>query len=107
MSRATRSSTSATSGPRMPDKRCTVDEIVGELRDGMTTGIGGGGSRRNPMAVVRAMLRSDLKDLPLVSYGGRDVGLLCATDKVRKVVSAFVPLDSIALEPHFRNARQA
>jgi glutaconate CoA-transferase, subunit A len=91
----------------MPDKRTTVEEIVGELRDGMTIGIGGWGSRRKPMAVVRAMLRSPVTDLTVVSYGGPDVGLLCAAGKVRKVVFAFVSLDSIALEPHFRNARQA
>jgi glutaconate CoA-transferase subunit A len=91
----------------MPDKRMTVDEIVGELRDGMTIGIGGWGSRRKPMAVIRAILRSPVTDLTVVSYGGPDVGLLCAAGKVRKVVFAFVSLDSIALEPHFRNARQA
>jgi glutaconate CoA-transferase subunit A len=91
----------------MPDKRTTVSEIVGELRDGMTIGIGGWGSRRKPMAVVREMLRSPVTDLTVVSYGGPDVGLLCAAGKVRKVVFAFVSLDSIALEPHFRNARQA
>jgi glutaconate CoA-transferase subunit A len=91
----------------MPDKRLTVDEIVGELRDGMTIGIGGWGSRRKPMTVVRAILRSGVKDLTVVSYGGPDVGLLCAAGKVRKVIFAFVSLDSIALEPHFRLARQA
>jgi glutaconate CoA-transferase subunit A len=91
----------------MPDKRTTIEEIVGELRDGMTIGIGGWGSRRKPMALVRAMLRSPVTDLTVVSYGGPDVGLLCAAGKVRKVVFAFVSLDSIALEPHFRNARQA
>jgi glutaconate CoA-transferase subunit A len=90
----------------VPDKRTTIDEIVGELHDGMTIGIGGWGSRRKPMAVVRAMLRSPVKDLTVVSYGGPDVGLLCAAGMVRKVVFAFVSLDSIALEPHFRNARQ-
>ncbi len=90
----------------MPDKRMTVEDIVGELRDGMTIGIGGWGSRRKPMAVVRAMLRSSLKDLTVVSYGGPDVGLLCAARMVRKVVFAFVSLDSIALEPHFRIAKQ-
>jgi glutaconate CoA-transferase, subunit A len=91
----------------MPDKRITLDDVVGEIRDGMTIGIGGWGSRRKPMAVVRAMLRSPVTDLTVVSYGGPDVGLLCAAGKVRKVVFAFVSLDSIALEPHFRNARQA
>jgi glutaconate CoA-transferase subunit A len=88
------------------DKRASVDDIVGELRSGMTIGIGGWGSRRKPMAVVRAMCRSDLKDLTVVSYGGPDVGLLCATGKVRKVVCGFVTLDSIALDPHWRAARQ-
>ena len=90
----------------MADKRTTIDEVVGELRDGMTIGIGGWGSRRKPMSLVRALCRSDVKDLTVVSYGGPDVGLLCATGKVRKVVFAFVSLDSIALEPHFRNAMQ-
>jgi acyl CoA:acetate/3-ketoacid CoA transferase alpha subunit len=91
----------------MADKRTTIDEVVSELRDGMTIGIGGWGSRRKPMSLVRALCRSDVRDLTVVSYGGPDVGLLCATGKVRKVVFAFVSLDSIALEPHFRNAMQA
>ena len=90
----------------MSDKRTTVDDIVGELRSGMTIGIGGWGSRRKPMAVVRAICRSDLTDLTVVAYGGPDVGLLCATDKVRKVVCGFVTLDSIALDPHWRAACQ-
>lgn len=58
------------------------------------------------MSLVRAILRSDLQDLTVVSYGGPDVGLLCAAGKVRKVVYGFVSLDSIPLEPHFRAARQ-
>ncbi len=80
--------------------------VVGQLESGMTIGIGGWGSRRKPMAIVRAIANSDLKDLTLVSYGGPDVGLLVAAGKVRKLVSGFVSLDSIALEPHFRAARQ-
>ena len=72
----------------------------------MTIGIGGWGSRRKPMAAVRAICRSDLKNLTVVAYGGPDVGLLCAADKVRKVVCGFVTLDSIALDPHWRAARQ-
>jgi acyl CoA:acetate/3-ketoacid CoA transferase alpha subunit len=91
----------------MPDKRVTIEDVVADVRDGMTVGIGGWGSRRKPMALVRALARSSVRDLTLVSYGGPDVGLLCATGKVRKVVYSFVSLDSIPLEPHFRAARQA
>jgi glutaconate CoA-transferase subunit A len=56
---------------------------------------------------VRAILRSDLTDLTVVSYGGPDVGLLCAAGKVKRLVYGFVSLDSIPLEPHFQAARQA
>jgi glutaconate CoA-transferase subunit A len=89
------------------DKRMTAAEVVAELRDGMTLGIGGWGSRRKPMALVREILRSPLRDLTVVSYGGPDVGLLCAAGKVRRLVYGFVSLDSIPLEPHFRRAREA
>ena len=85
----------------------TEDDLVAQLRDGMTIGIGGWGSRRKPMSLVRAILRSSLKDLTIVSYGGPDVGLLCAAGKVKKLVYCFVSLDSIPLEPYFRKARQA
>ncbi|MFE9133003.1 CoA transferase subunit A [Streptomyces sp. NPDC007355] len=84
----------------------TADEVVGRLRSGMTIGIGGWGSRRKPMALVRALLRSDVTDLTVVSYGGPDVGLLAAAGKIRTLVAAFATLDSIPLEPHFGAARQ-
>jgi glutaconate CoA-transferase subunit A len=90
----------------MLDKRMSEHDVVAELRDGMTIGIGGWASRRKPMSLVRAIARSSLRDLTLVSYGGPDVGLLSALGKVKKVVFGFVSLDTIPLEPHFRNARQ-
>ena len=84
----------------------TLADVIGELRSGMTIGIGGWGSRRKPMALVRALAASGLSGLTIVSYGGPDVGLLVAAGKVRRVVTGFVSLDSIPLEPHFRQARQ-
>src|SRR5262245_35177763 len=85
----------------------TPGQVAGELRSGMTIGIGGFGSRRKPMALVRAIAASDVADLTVVSYGGPDVGLLIAAGKVGRLVTGFVTLDSIPLEPHFRLARQA
>lgn len=84
----------------------TVDRAVAEVEDGMTIGIGGWGSRRKPMAFVRALVRKGVKDLTVVSYGGPDIGILCATGQLKKAVYGFVSLDSIPLEPHFRKARQ-
>ncbi|MFI5884023.1 CoA transferase subunit A [Streptomyces sp. NPDC051554] len=90
----------------MSDKTMTADEVVARLHSGMTLGIGGWGSRRKPMALVRALLRSDITDLTVVSYGGPDVGMLAAAGRIRKLVAAFVTLDSIPLEPHYRAARE-
>jgi len=84
----------------------TEEDVVHNLVDGMTIGIGGWGSRRKPMSVVRAILRSELRDLTVVSFGGPDVGMLCAAGKVKTVVFAFVSLDVIPLEPYFRRARE-
>ena len=88
------------------DKRMSHDAAIASLESGMTIGIGGWGSRRKPMSLVRALVRSDLTDLTIVSYGGPDVGLLAAAGKIRKLIYGFVSLDSIPLEPHFRAARQ-
>ncbi|SES23988.1 glutaconate CoA-transferase subunit A [Lentzea xinjiangensis] len=90
----------------MRDKRMTADEVAGRIEGGMTVGIGGWGSRRKPMALVEAVLRSDVTDLTVVSYGGPDVGLLCSAGKVRELVHGFVSLDSIPYDPWFRRARE-
>ena len=72
----------------------------------MTIGIGGWGSRRKPMAFVRALLRTDVKDLTVVTYGGPDLGLLCSAGKVRRVYYGFVSLDSPPFyDPWFAKAR--
>lgn len=89
------------------DKETTARAVVAALRDGMTIGIGGWGPRRKPMALVREILRSDLRDLTVVAYGGPDVGMLCAAGKVARLVFGFVSLDAIPLEPYFRKARQS
>ncbi|MGW0556430.1 CoA transferase subunit A [Streptomyces sp. NPDC002926] len=91
----------------MTDKTMTPDEAVSGFRSGMTIGIGGWGSRRKPMALVRALLRTEITDLTVVSCGGPDIGLLAAAGRIRRLVTAFVTLDSIPLEPHFRAARES
>ncbi len=90
----------------MPSKEMTAEQVIEQIEDGMTVGIGGWGSRRKPMALVRAILRSNLKDLTLVSYAGPDAGLLLDAGKVREIVYPFATLDSIPLEPLFSRARQ-
>jgi len=89
------------------NKQMTSAEAVAHLRDGMTIGFGGWGPRRKPMAIVREILRSDVKDLTVVAYGGPEVGMLLAAGKVKKLIFGFATLDAIPLEPYFRKFRQA
>jgi glutaconate CoA-transferase, subunit A len=89
------------------DKRMKAADVVGRLRDGMTIGIGGWGPRRKPMAIVREILRSNLRDLTVVTYGGPEIGMLLAAGKVRKLIYGFVSMDAIPADPYFRKARQA
>lgn len=88
------------------DKSSTLDEAIAEISSGMTIGIGGWGSRRKPMALVRALARSEVTDLTVVTYGGPDLGLLCAAGKVAKAYYGFVSLDSPPFyDPWFAHAR--
>lgn len=91
----------------MTHKLITSAAVEGLLRDGMTIGIGGWGSRRKPMSLVRAVVRSGVQGLTVVSFGGPDVGILCATGQATRVVHGFVSLDTIAIDPHFAARRQA
>jgi acyl CoA:acetate/3-ketoacid CoA transferase alpha subunit len=88
------------------DKRTTLDAAVAHIESGMTIGIAGWGSRRKPMAFVRALLRTAVTDLTVVTYGGPDLGLLCSAGKVSKVYYGFVSLDSPPFyDPWFSRAR--
>jgi acyl CoA:acetate/3-ketoacid CoA transferase alpha subunit len=90
----------------MTDKTTTLDEAVSSIESGMTIGIGGWGSRRKPMALIRALLRTDVTDLTVVTYGGPDLGLLCSAGKVKRVYYGFVSLDSPPFyDPWFAKAR--
>lgn len=85
----------------------TIEQVVGKIPDGATVAIGGSSISRKPMALVRALARSEKKDLRLiVDVGGPDVDLLLGTGSVREVVYAFVGFEVLGLAPHFRRARQ-
>jgi glutaconate CoA-transferase subunit A len=89
------------------NKEIKAADAISQIESGMTVGIGGWGPRRKPMALVRELLRSDVKDLTVVAYGGPEVGMLCAAGKVKRLVYGFVTMDAIPLEPYFRKAREA
>ena len=70
------------------DKKLSHQDVLDQLSSNMIIGVGGWGARRKPMSLIRAICQSDLKDLTVVSYGGPDVGLLCAHKKVKKLIQS-------------------
>lgn len=91
---------------QMRDKRRSLDEAVAGIESGMTIGIGGWGSRRKPLALVRALMRTDVTDLTVVGYLGPDLGLLISAGKVKRAYYGFVTLDAPPFyDPWFAKAR--
>ncbi len=92
----------------MRDKRRSLDEAVAGIESGMTIGMGGWGGRRKPLALVRALMRSDVTDLTVVGFLGADLGLLISAGKVKRAYYGFVSLDSAPFyDPWFAKARLA
>ena len=86
----------------------SIDEIVDRVPNGGTVAIGGSSISRKPMALVRALARSNRRDLTvIVDVGGPDVDLLIGSGRVSQVVYAFVGFEVLGLAPHFRRARQS
>ena len=89
------------------DKVRRSEDIIEEIPNGATIAIGGSSLSRKPMALVRALARSDRRDLRLiVNVGGPEVDLLIGTGKIAAVIYAFVGFEVMGLAPHFRKARQ-
>ena len=91
----------------MLDKRMLPRDIVAKIHDGDTIVVGGWGGSRRPMALIREILRSQLKDLTLVSFAGMDADMLIGGGKIKRLVCPFVSFESAPGNPgNYRRARQ-
>jgi len=89
------------------NKVMSGEEVIAAIPNGATVAIGGSSLSRKPMGLVRALARSDRRDLRLiVNVGGPEVDLLIGTGKVAELIYAFVGFEVMGLAPHFRAARQ-
>jgi len=88
----------------MTDKRIRLDEVGRHLSSGMRVGIGGGPVMITPTALVREVIRSDVRDLHLVaaSTGGFGLDLLIGAGCVASVEFAQVVLNEFGPAPNFR-----
>ncbi len=91
----------------MVDKVMRVKEIIAQIRDGDSIVIGGWGPVRKPMALVREIAKSDLKDLTILTLGALDLDLLIGAGKVKKAIYPFMSLEGAPGSlGNFRQARQ-
>lgn len=89
------------------NKVMNTDDVIAQIPDGALVAIGGSSLSRKPMALVRALARSDRKNLRvIVNVGGPEVDLLLGTGKIAELIYAFVGFEVMGLAPHFRKARQ-
>ena len=85
-----------------------VDELAAMVRPGDTFGVGGHHFARLPIALLRAIGQSGVKDLRYVSWaGGLPLEMLLEAKAVAEIDICFSSLDIFGLPPRFRAAAEA
>jgi glutaconate CoA-transferase subunit A len=92
----------------LPDKRRSLADAIALVRDGDTVALGGALSYREPMALVRELVRQGRRDLRLVgSAHGIDVDLLVGAGAVAAVEESYVGFEQdLGLAPAYRRAAE-
>jgi glutaconate CoA-transferase, subunit A len=91
------------------DKRASLDELAAHVRDGDCVAVGGGLSSREPMAVLRALVRAGRARLRVVgSAHGIDIDLLCGAGAVASSAESYVGFEQdFGMAPNYRRAFDA
>lgn len=90
--------------PCKNDKFVSLPEAADLVHDGDIVAIGGNLSAREPMGMIRELIRRGKRDLHTVGGAhGVDIDLMCAGGIVGTVQNSFVGLEAdFGLAPHFR-----
>lgn len=92
--------------PNRP-KFVRVEELAAMVRSGDTFGVGGHHFARLPIALLRAIGRSGVRNLRFVSWaGGLPLELLLEAEAVTEIDICFSSLDIFGLPPRFRAAAE-
>lgn len=88
------------------DKRVSLDALAMHVRDGDSVAVGGGLSSREPMALLRAVIRAGRKNLQVVgSAHGIDIDLLCGAGAVGRSAESYVGFEQdFGMAPNYRRA---
>jgi glutaconate CoA-transferase, subunit A len=88
------------------DKRKSLDDLASLVTDGAVVAVGGGLSSREPMALLRAILRRGATGLTVVgSAHGIDIELLCAGGALSRSSESYVGFEQdFGQAPNYRRA---
>ncbi len=94
--------------PERQSKIIALDEIKPFIKNGDVIAIGGTLSAKQPMALIRELIRLNVKDLTTVGGAhGIDIDLLCAGGAVKAVQNSFVGFEfDFGLAPNYRRLVQ-
>jgi glutaconate CoA-transferase, subunit A len=92
-----------------PDKLVSLEEAASHVADGDVVALGGALSYREPMALVRELVRAGRRDLHLIgSAHGVDVDLLVGAGAVRVLEESYVGYEQdFGLAPAYRRAAES
>jgi glutaconate CoA-transferase, subunit A len=92
-----------------PDKVTSLEQAAAHVADGDVVAIGGALSARQPMALVRELIRQGRRDLHVVgSAHGIDVDLLVGAGVLRVVEESYVGFEQdFGLAPAYRRAAES
>jgi glutaconate CoA-transferase, subunit A len=92
-----------------PEKVDTLEGLAKEVADGDCLAVGGGLSAREPMALIRAILRRKVSNLKVVgSAHGIDVDLLCGAGAVSVSAESYVGFEQdFGMAPNYRRGCEA
>lgn len=82
-----------------------LEDIAGLIKNGDSVAIGGAWLCSHPMAIVRQIIRSGIKNLHVMTIlGSIDVDLLVGAGCVDKLTFSFVSMESFGMAHNFRRA---
>jgi glutaconate CoA-transferase subunit A len=95
-------------GQLTTNKRTTLGEALGAVRDGDRVALGGMTLYRRPVVAALALAAAGLKSLEIVALtGGIETDLLIGAGCVRKLRSCYTGLEVVGFAPHFTRRAQA
>ena len=89
-------------------KQVSLAEAAAIVQDGMTVAVGGGLSWREPMALLRELIRQGRRDLHVIGTAhGVDVDLLCGAGAVSIIEESYVGFEQdFGMAPNYRRVCQ-